>query len=278
MVTSNKKNKMSVQLCYESAGFEFYITTNQGGASAPPFGGFNLGLHVGEDSEIVRKNRAQVCSDLGIPVVFLAQEHTVNIFDSRSIPLPARFGLSDLGPGIDGFVGHGEASALAIMGADCYPVFVFSSATGVFGGAHCGWRGSVAGIIEQLVATVLNDADTPCRSDATKKIGLRAVIGPGICKGCYEVGNGFASDSGSEVQPYLQPVRNGEKQLFDLRSLIIAKLHNAGITNIHLIECCTLEDEGLYSYRRATLNGEPVTGRGALIIKPVARKTNEFVQ
>lgn len=262
---------MSVELCHESAGFKFYLTTNQGGVSAPPFGSFNLGLHVGEDQEIVRQNRAQICSFLATSVVFLAQEHTNNVFDSRINPLSDELGYSDLGPGIDGFVGKGDTQALAIMGADCFSIFVFSDASGAFGGAHCGWRGSVSGIVEKLVATVLDVPDAPKADYVTKRSTLRAVVGPGICKDCYEVGRDFASDFAGDVKPFLQLSKDGEKQFFDLRSLIIAKLHMTGIDNIHVIERCTLEDHALYSYRRANLNGQGVTGRGALIIKPVAQ-------
>lgn len=69
-------------------------------------------------------------------------------------------------------------AVLSIRTADCAPV-VLSSADGVIGAAHAGWRGLVAGVIDSTV-------------EAMVALGARgqitAVVGPHIRARCYEFG------------------------------------------------------------------------------------------
>ena len=67
--------------------------------------------------------------------------------------------------------------ALAVLTADCAPV-ALASPEGVFGVAHAGWRGLVAGVLERTV-------------DAMRALGateIGAVLGPCIRAECYEFG------------------------------------------------------------------------------------------
>ena len=46
----------------------------------------------------------------------------------------------------------------------------------------------------------------------------------------------------------------------DLRAAVVAQLHGAGVTDVELLDGCTVEDPALYSYRR-----DGVTGRFAML-------------
>ena len=50
----------------------------------------------------------------------------------------------------DGLVTNQSGVCLAVTGADCFPVFAYAP-SGVVGIAHCGWRSSAKGIIENLI-------------------------------------------------------------------------------------------------------------------------------
>jgi hypothetical protein len=86
-----------------------------------------------------------------------------------------------------GLVGTGDAlftrqrgRPLAIFTADCVPLIVADPEGSVLGMAHAGWRGTVQGIAERLVATLVERAGA--RADR-----FTAAIGPSIGPCCYEV-------------------------------------------------------------------------------------------
>lgn len=67
--------------------------------------------------------------------------------------------------------------AIGVVTADCAPVVLLST-TSVIGVAHAGWRGLLAGVLEQTIATM-------------RELGardIRAIIGPCIHPECYEFG------------------------------------------------------------------------------------------
>jgi polyphenol oxidase len=68
-------------------------------------------------------------------------------------------------------------AALAVHTADCAPVALVAD-EGIVGAVHAGWRGLVAGVIEEAVAALR-------QAGATR---VRAVLGPCIHPCCYEFG------------------------------------------------------------------------------------------
>jgi len=53
----------------------FIFTNRLGGVSKDPFASANLGDHVGDDLDSVIENRAQLESQIGMPIVFMNQVH-----------------------------------------------------------------------------------------------------------------------------------------------------------------------------------------------------------
>ena len=68
---------------------------------------------------------------------------------------------------------------LGVLVADCVPVLLADPQAGLAGAAHAGREGMVAGVVPALVAAMAEAGASPER--------MRAVIGPAICGGCYEV-------------------------------------------------------------------------------------------
>ncbi|NDA83263.1 MAG: hypothetical protein EBY00_00720 [Actinobacteria bacterium] len=64
----------------------FIFTNRLGGVSKDPFASANLGDHVGDDLDSVIENRAQLESQIGMPIVFMNQVHgdTVVLVEKKS--------------------------------------------------------------------------------------------------------------------------------------------------------------------------------------------------
>jgi YfiH family protein len=75
---------------------------------------------------------------------------------------------------------------LALFFADCLPVLLADTERRAVGLAHAGWRGLVAGIVENTVAAMRD-------SFGTDPATLIAAVGPGIGPCCFEVGEEVAA-------------------------------------------------------------------------------------
>jgi YfiH family protein len=81
----------------------------------------------------------------------------------------------------DGLITATPGLLLAIQTADCLPVIVVDTKRRAVGVFHAGWRGTVKRIVEKGVGEMQ-------RCFGSRPRDLKAVIGPGIQKCCYEVG------------------------------------------------------------------------------------------
>lgn len=132
--------------------------------------------------------------------------------------------------------------------ADCMPVLLADDAGTVVGGAHAGWRGLSAGVIEATV-------------DAMGVPGKRLVawMGPAIGPAVYEVGDEVRA--AFEEKEAFAPARPGH-WLLDLYAVARRRLRGKGVERIFGGGYCTYSDaERFYSYRR-----DRVTGRMAAMI------------
>jgi len=139
----------------------------------------------------------------------------------------------------DGMVTSDGGVALGVFGADC-PGLVLA-APDALGVAHCGWRGTAAGIVGALARRLVACSRHP----PTSWYGL---VGPGISGPAYEVDapvvTACAWPPGS-----VTPGRAGHAHL-DLAAAIIAQCAELGITTVRRSGVCTASDARLWSYRR----------------------------
>lgn len=149
--------------------------------------------------------------------------------------------------------------ALGVLTADCSPLLFFDSKSQIVGVAHCGWRGAVAGIIENTIKEMISLGGIP--------EDIIVAIGPCIHKENYEVSDDFL-ERFSEKHDCFSEV-NGSIY-FDLPGYCIYKLLDCGITqkNIDLINVDTFQDHGNYfSYRYAQKNSNGICGRNISVIR-----------
>jgi len=224
------------------------VTTRRGGVSLTPYDSMNLGAHVGDEDDAVRRNRERLSACLPTPPVWLEQVHGTEVIDitgHREEGSPA--------PG-DAAIATEAGRVCAVMTADCLPVLLCDRAGEVVAAAHAGWRGLCAGVLEETVARM----GRPGKE-------LLAWLGPAIGPAAFEVGEevrrAFVMRDGRAQQAFAPAASQG-KWLADLFMLARIRLASAGVESVYGGGICTVTDaERFYSYRR-----DGVTGRFASLI------------
>ncbi|HEV3231370.1 MAG TPA: polyphenol oxidase family protein [Candidatus Dormibacteraeota bacterium] len=154
-----------------------------------------------------------------------------------------RCGPGNRVPHTDGLI-TAEPWPLLITVADCFPVVLYVPAERMVAVVHCGWRGTVAGILPRAVRRLVGESGQGASA-------ILAGIGPGICGRCYAVGDevvqaAFGAGLGSQVGDA------GGRRCFDIAGALRQQLLDGGLRpeRVESIERCTFEDSTLPSFRR----------------------------
>lgn len=245
------------------------VTTRQSGVSRSPWASFNLATHVGDDATAVAANRAALRGLLPAEPRWLEQVHGTRCVDAAHVVLPVA---------ADASFATQAGVVCTVMTADCLPVFFCNRAGTVVAAAHAGWRGLLAGVLENTLAAM------NCTPDQ-----VIAWLGPAIGPAAFEVGaevrdaflahdaacgHAFALNgqkTGHSPDPLLggygsAQLRSStvgqETWLCDLYALARQRLQQAGIVAVYGGGLCTFSDRArFYSYRR-----DGTTGRMASLI------------
>ena len=134
-----------------------------GGVSQGRFAGLNLSYHVGDDHFHVDENRRRVKEAMGAArLVSARQVHGDRIFLVEG----GETGDFEV-DGYDALITTEPGTALLVQQADCQAVLLHDPACRAVAAIHCGWRGSVAGLIGKTVAlmsTALQNRSPSVRS------------------------------------------------------------------------------------------------------------------
>jgi YfiH family protein len=230
-----------------------------GGLSTGVYAGLNCGPGSRDDPAAVAGNRARVVQALapGARLVSLAQIHSaiVHIVDHDW-----NFDLRRDG---DGMVTARPDVMLGILTADCTPVLFADAEAGVIGAAHAGWKGALAGVLENTVAAMVTLGAKPAR--------IRAAIGPTISQANYEVGADMMTRFDAADGKFFIASDRPDHHRFDLPGYARTRLERAGVGQISDLGLCTYPPgNGFYSYRRTTHLGEADYGREISAIVRVA--------
>ncbi len=229
------------------------FTTRTGGVSASPYGSLNLGLSSGDAPQNVAENRRRALAAFGVTqgeVCAFHQVHSAKVIEG----VPTWFEQE-----ADASVTADPNLLLVISVADCLPLLFHDPVKEVVGAAHCGWRGTVAGIAKEVVRRMAAHGSDPR--------DIRVALGPGISAPRYQVGEevmGAFADAGFPEHPF-QPDDEGRFRL-DLAAANVWMLGQAGVLSEHIwtSNWCTYSDEArFYSHRRDA--GK--TGRHWAVIK-----------
>jgi len=221
----------------EQAGLDAIVTTRHGGVSSGPYASLNLGLHVGDEADLVLENRRRAAAVLGAApgdVVWAAQPHgpvaaVVTAADRGRGAFTGPGSGSGAGgrlavPGADALVTTDPAAVLAILVADCVPIVLHDPVARVLACVHAGWRGTVARVTDAALAAMASLGARPA--------DVRAGLGPAIGPDRYQVGDDVAGPAretlGGDADRVLRPDGAG-RWLLDLPGANTLLLAAAGV-------------------------------------------------
>lgn len=225
-----------------SAKVRGITTFRSGGVSAAPFQSLNLGMHVGDDPAAVLSNRQLLAEQLQLP----SMPHWLNQTHGTTVVSVTGEAFNQL-PNADASYTKVKNQVLAIMTADCLPLFIATADGTEIALVHCGWRSLANGIIEHTLQRFHSPTDK-----------LHAWLGPAIGPSNFTVGDDvkmamkeLSPSFGYHFKSYQ------DRWLLDFFGLVTAELSRLGLSNTTSSNMCTVEQESqFFSYRR---NGQ--TGR-----------------
>lgn len=226
--------------------------TRKGGASSGLYAGLNCGRGSKDQNDVVATNRARVAEAIGVSPDRLAGVHQVHSANVVTVSAPEDVEKTNQVQA-DALVSATPGVALSVLTADCQPVLFADADAGIIGAAHAGWRGALGGVLEATV-------------DAMRALGaknIRAVIGPTISQGAYEVGWDFMDEFTAEDAEYQRFFANGpnDKPMFDLPAFGLSRLRGAGVEAEWTRHCTYFDPDRFFSYRRSSHRGEADYGR-----------------
>lgn len=241
----------------EKEGINHAFFTRQGGVSHGIYESLNLGRGSNDDKENVEKNRAIVAAYMGI-----RPENLINLYQIHSPhALIVNEPIKGERPRADALVTNKKGLALGILTADCGPVLFADPKARVIGAAHAGWRGALAGVIENTVAAM--------ETLGAKRSDIVATLGPSIGPEHYEVGKEFYEtfiNSRASFKTFFVSSDRFEHFFFNLWDFIKARLDEAGVHGDCLKLCTYADEKRFFSYRRKTHLNEPDYGRQISVI------------
>ena len=221
-------------------------TTRVDGFSRPPYDELNLGHHVGDEPDLVERNRNYLQKSAQLPEAprWLNQVH------GTQVSFASGWQYNDEA---DAIISDQEKQVCAIMTADCLPLLLCNKQGNKVAAIHAGWRGLANGIIEKTVQ------DFSCLSN-----DILVWLGPAIGPNKFEVGSDvfeqFTAQSPLAAHAFQQV--DSTHYLANIYLLARQRLNAIGVNAIFGGEHCTFSDpEQFFSYRR-----DGVTGRMASMI------------
>lgn len=218
------------------------FTTRLGGTSGAPFASLNLGLSSGDERGKVEANRDLLLAQLGFArgaVCAFDQVHGDRVLDGR----PGWFEAE-----ADAAVSDDPEVLLVVSVADCLPVLFHDPESGAVGAAHCGWRGTVAGLAAKVVGEM-------AERFGSRPEALRVALGPGIAGACYQVGPEVVERFAEAGFPegVIGPDEEPGRARLDIPAANRWLLERAGVPAGRIEDlgrCTHCEPDLFYSYRR----------------------------
>lgn len=239
------------------------FSTRFGGVSKGFLGELNLGFSRGDEMSVVGENYKIFCEHMGVETEKLVLSDQVHETGIKRVTKKDACGreIKKKLQGIDGLCTDEPGLCLATSYADCVPLFFVDSKHHAIASSHSGWRGTVGKIGVRTVEKMQREFGS-CREDVV------AIIGPSICRDCYEVSGeviqAFKKEyTKQQVEEIVYPGKRPNKYQLDLWAANYLALKEAGLKpeHIHVSGICTCcHPQLFYSHRasrgnRGNLNG-----------------------
>lgn len=202
--------------------------------------GFNLATHVGDDINIVMRNRQILKQFLPSVPYWLLQTHSNNVLDVDKIITP----LAEY-KDYDAAITFTKNTVCVVLTADCIPIFLTDTSGNFVASIHAGRVGVAKNIIQNTIA----------KSNVTSN-KILAYIAPAICQKHYEVGSDILSEFDKldhRYKKFFQKKSIADKFDLDLNGIAVLQLLDSGVlpNNIYQSGICTFcSSDKFYSYRK----------------------------
>ena len=241
-----------------------FVTTRNKAKNDDPYSSFNLGLYSGGNRDEISRNLKQLSNVIGISPENIFLPHQVHgvkigIIDEDFMSFDADSKTKALN-GIDALITNIPFVVIVVTTADCVPVLLYDTKNKVIAAVHAGWRGTVGHIVRQCVEHM-------SLLYKTRVEEVKAMIGPSISPGCFEVGDEVIDifrSSGYDLARISFLNRDSNKYHINLWEANRLELTNAGVphSQIEISQLCTYTlFDRFYSARRLSVSsGRFVTG------------------
>ncbi len=224
-----------------------------GGVSKGDYAALNTGPGSGDDAGGVAENRRRCAAALAVDSGHLLTGYQTHSADVITVAEPWRGAPARA----DALVTRTPGLAIGVLTADCMPFLFLDRQARVVAAAHAGWRGALAGVLENTIAAMV-------RAGA-KTENIRAAAGPCLRQPNFEVGidlvHAFTARH-PESDRFFSPGVNDKKRQLDLAGYGAWRLRNAGVKKLDDLGVCTLaEPDRYFSYRAAMRAGQTDYGR-----------------
>lgn len=221
------------------------------GVSDARFTSLNCSFGVGDATANVQANRSLIKEHLHVDRLISARQvHGDQVFRVEGIP--ERDEEID---GVDALMTDKRGVGLMIQHADCQAVLLHDPVRSVIAAVHCGWQGSVIGILKKTIQQMRSCYDSQPQD-------ITAAISPSLGPCCAEFVNH------RQELPATFLAFQTRDNYFDFWQISKAQLMEAGLLpgNIKIAAICTSCTPDYFSYRRARRRGDGITGRNGSII------------
>lgn len=237
----------------DQAGVAHGFFSRDGGVSKPPYASLNTGPGSDDRPEDIAENRRRCAVALGVAPDRLMTAYQVHSPDVRVVDGPWENGPEK----VDALVTKTPCLALGALAADCMPFLFADRQAGIVAAAHAGWRGALAGVLENTVETMVKLG--------AKTGNIVAAVGPCLRQPNFEVGLDLLetfTGKHPEAERFFAPGLTPDKRQLDLAGFGRWRLAESGVTQLDDIGLCTLaEPDRFFSYRAMRRRGEADYGR-----------------
>jgi YfiH family protein len=248
---------------FDDFDLDVVMTTRHGGVSTGVYGSLNVGLHVGDEDNLVVENRRRAAGAVGAPLedlVICNQTHGRGVHIATGADRArGTTSLRSAVDGIDALVTTKPGLVLTMMVADCVPIALYSPPAHVAAAVHSGWRGTVVRVTQAAVEAMVELGAAPQ--------DIVAGLGPAVAPDRYKVGPEVMEAAvecfGGDTDDVLR-ASGDETWLFDLWEANRRILVEAGLDmdNIHTARIPSGGDGPFFSDRDAR-----PCGRNALLVR-----------
>jgi len=221
-------------------GITALFSLRTGGVSPSPFDSLNFGLGLGDSDINIETNLDALTKAIGLS----SQPHQVKqIHGSNMLWCEGSGAMHD--DEADILLTDQAETAIAVRTADCLPILLADSGTGIAAAVHAGWRGTASQIANIAVREML--------SHEAQATDILASLGPCIGPCCFHIDTATADKLANSAPGAERYIRRETKTAADLREINALQLMQCGLTNGHIerIGACTAcNNRHFFSHRR----------------------------